>query len=65
MPADLGPDSLVSGDGRLVFAFAHELRGHLRTVVTRTQLVTQGSPDALSSEDRFMLDEVARGERDR
>jgi signal transduction histidine kinase len=60
MPVDIGPDPLLSGDGRLLFAFAHQLRGHLRTVLTRTQLVVQEGSSALCSDDKLLLDEVAR-----
>ena len=60
MPVDIVPDPVLSRDGRLVFAFAHQLRAHLRTVLTRTQMVVQEGSSALCSSDRLLLDEAAR-----
>lgn len=47
--------SCVLDDGRLIFAFAHDLRSHLRTVLTRIQLVQRGSGATLSDGDQSML----------
>jgi signal transduction histidine kinase len=45
-------------DGRLMFAFAHDIRAHLRTVLTRIQLVQRSGSSTLSDEDRLMLGET-------
>lgn len=46
-------------EARLIFAFAHDLRSYLRTVLTRVQMV-QGSRQAeLPEADRVFLDEAA------
>ena len=41
-----------------MFAFAHDLRTHLRTVVTRIQLVQRRGGAGLSSDDQAMLQEA-------
>jgi signal transduction histidine kinase len=46
-------------DERLVFAFAHDVRAHLRTVLTRIQLVQRGGGATLPAEDQRMLEEAA------
>ena len=58
-PEESGWGRLTSGDGRLLFAFAHDLRSHLRIVLTRMQLVSGSSASALSGEDSQMLMEAA------
>jgi signal transduction histidine kinase len=46
-------------DGRLMFAFAHDLRTHLRTVLTRIQLVQRGGGTVLPEEEQLWLQEAA------
>jgi signal transduction histidine kinase len=46
-------------DGRLMFAFAHDVRSSLRTVVTRIQLVQRGAGAALPDAERHFLQEAA------
>jgi signal transduction histidine kinase len=46
-------------DSRLMYAFAHDLRTHLRTVLTRIQLVQRGSGAALPEQDQALLREAA------
>ena len=46
-------------DSRLMFAFAHDLRAHLRTVLTRIQLVQRGGGDRLHGHELAMLQEAA------
>jgi len=45
-------------DAGLMFAFAHDLRAHLRTIMTRIQLVQRGGGASLSSEEQAMLQEA-------
>jgi signal transduction histidine kinase len=45
-------------DGRLMFAFAHDLRTHLRTVVISLQLLQRGGAATLPAEDQLMLKEA-------
>jgi signal transduction histidine kinase len=53
----IGP---TPADGRLMFTFAHDVRSHLRTILTRIQLV-QRSPDAtLPEADRSLLEEAEK-----
>jgi signal transduction histidine kinase len=47
-------------DGRLMFAFTHDLRTHLRTILTRIQLVQRSSGAALTDEERSMLGEAEK-----
>ena len=47
-------------DGRLMFTFTHDLRSHLRTVLTRIQLVQRGNGTVLPEEEQQMLQEAAR-----
>jgi signal transduction histidine kinase len=60
MPDDMAwnPDPGLD-DGRLMFAFAHDLRTHLRTVLTRIQLVQTGKGSVMSAEDQMLLQEAA------
>jgi len=46
-------------DGSLMFAFAHDVRAHLRTVLTRIQLVQCSTTTPLSPEDQRFLQEAA------
>ena len=46
-------------DGQLMFAFAHDLRSHLRTVLTRIQLVQANGAALLPESNRMFLDEAA------
>jgi signal transduction histidine kinase len=43
-----------------MFAFAHNIRSDLRTVVTRIQLVQRGTDSHLSEDDRNMLQESVK-----
>jgi len=45
-------------DSRVMFAFAHDLRTHLRTVMTRIQLVQRAGTSALSDGDQSLLHEA-------
>jgi signal transduction histidine kinase len=47
-----------------MFAFAHDVRSHLRTVVTRIQLVQRGGGKALSEEEQQFLQEGERAAAD-
>jgi signal transduction histidine kinase len=51
-------------DGRLMFAFTHDLRSHLRTVLTRIQLVQRSGGAALPEEEQSMLGEAEKAVRD-
>jgi signal transduction histidine kinase len=55
------PDRLLEQlqDGRLMFAFAHDVRSYLRTVVTRIQLVQRGGGTTLPEAERHLLEEAA------
>src|SRR5512133_1104746 len=46
-------------DSRELFAFAHDLRTHLRTVLTRVQLVQRNGGQQLPPEDQSLLHEAA------
>lgn len=46
-------------DAGVMFAFAHDLRAYLRTILTRIQLVQRGGGGALSSDEQAMLQEAA------
>jgi signal transduction histidine kinase len=46
-------------DSRLIFAFAHDLRTHLRTVLLTLQFVQRGGAAMLPAEDQRMLQEAA------
>jgi signal transduction histidine kinase len=46
-------------DARLMFAFAHDIRGYLRTILTRVQMVQLGGGDLLPEPDRVCLEEAA------
>jgi two-component system, sensor histidine kinase and response regulator len=48
-----------SGDGELMFGFAHDLRGHLRTILTRIQLVQVNNYASLPESDAMFLEEAA------
>jgi signal transduction histidine kinase len=54
------PDRLLEQlqDGRLMFAFAHDVRSYLRTVVTRIQLVQRGGGSALPEAERHLLEDA-------
>jgi len=51
-------------DGSLMFAFAHDVRAHLRTVLTRIQLVQCSTTTSLSPEDQRFLQEAAEAVND-
>jgi signal transduction histidine kinase len=51
-------------DGSLMFAFAHDVRAHLRTVLTRIQLVQCSTATALSPDDQRFLQEAAEAVSD-
>jgi light-regulated signal transduction histidine kinase (bacteriophytochrome) len=46
-------------DTRLMFAFAHDIRGYLRTILTRVQMVQLGGGAQLPEPDRACLEEAA------
>jgi chemotaxis family two-component system sensor kinase Cph1 len=46
-------------EGRLIFAFAHDLRSHLRTILTRVQLVQGSGRSTLHEQDALFLEEAA------
>src|ERR1700716_1783130 len=46
-------------DARLMFAFAHDIRGYLRTILTRVQMVQLGGGASLPEPDRACLEEAA------
>ena len=46
-------------DARLMFAFAHDLRAYLRTILTRVQMVQMGGGAELPEADRACLEEAA------
>src|SRR5437899_1837048 len=46
-------------DSRLMFAFAHDIRAFLRTILTRVQMVQLGGGAQLPESDRAYLDEAA------
>jgi signal transduction histidine kinase len=46
-------------ESRLIFAFAHDLRSYLRTVLTRIQMVQGTGNPELREQDRLFLDEAA------
>lgn len=49
-------------DAQLMFSFSHDLRGYLRTMLTRVQLVQTTGAEVLSERDRkFLLEAVAAG----
>jgi signal transduction histidine kinase len=50
-------------DGRLIFAFAHDLRTHLRTVLTRVRLV-QSAGLSIPDREKSFLTEAASAARD-
>lgn len=50
-------------DGAVLFAFAHDLRTYLRTVLTRVQMV-QASAEVLPEKDQLFLAEAATAARD-
>ena len=58
MPEHAPADSR-SGDSELMFGFAHDLRGYLRTILTRIQLVQAGNHASLPNSDAMFLDEAA------
>ena len=58
MPPKSAASVPIADDGKLMFTFAHDLRSHLRTVVTRIQLVQAGSGAKLSEEDNLLLQEA-------
>jgi signal transduction histidine kinase len=47
-----------SSDPHLMFTFAHDVRTHLRTVITRIQLVQRSSGDQLPEEGQALLHEA-------
>ena len=50
-------------DATFMFAFAHDLRAHLRTMQTRVQLVQRAAKDSLGEQESLWLEEaVAAGE---
>ena len=51
-------------DGRLMFAFAHDVRSYLRTILTRIQLVQNGSASTLPCEEQEFLKEAAKAAGD-
>ena len=51
-------DSKIEG-ASLMFAFTHDIRTHLRAVLTRIQLVQNSGGDLLPRQDQLMLDEAA------
>jgi len=51
-------------DGSLMFAFAHDVRAHLRTVLTRIQLVQCSTTTTLSPEEQRFLQEAAEAVND-
>jgi len=57
------PDALRDNSW-LMFAFAHDLRAELRTVLTRIQMVQAGSAALLPEKDRAFLDEAVAAARD-
>ncbi len=56
------PESKLDDTG-LVFAFAHDVRTYLRTVLTRVQLVQSSETAVLQSEDQSLLQEAATAAR--
>lgn len=46
-------------EARVIFTFAHDLRTHLRTVLTRIQLVQRSAAGQLAEEDEALLQEAA------
>jgi signal transduction histidine kinase len=58
----MAPDPLLGA--RELFAFAHDLRTHLRTVLTRIQLVQRGAAAQLSEDDQALLQEAAKAASD-
>ena len=52
------PNDKPVPDGRFMFAFAHDLRTHLRTVLTRIQLVQANAGGQLPEPDRAFLREA-------
>ena len=64
MPEDQAPKTAetIIGDSRLMFALAHDVRTHLRTVLINLQLIQRGGAAALPADDQRMLQEaVAAG----
>jgi signal transduction histidine kinase len=57
------PKSSGLDDGRLIFAFAHDLRAHLRTVLTRVRLVQSAGLSIPDRENGF-LTEAATAAKD-
>lgn len=57
-------DSSTAGDSQLMFAFAHDLRAHLRTMLTRVQLLQTGGAALLPESDRQYLDQAVAAARD-
>ncbi len=57
-------DSSASDDNQLMFAFAHDLRAHLRTMLTRVQLLQTGGAALLPESDRQYLDQAVAAARD-
>lgn len=56
-PFDLMPASGID-DSRLMFAFAHDVRTYLRTVLISLQLIQRGGAAMLPAEDQLMLKEA-------
>lgn len=52
------PTSDTPLEGRVMFGFAHDLRTHLRTILTRIQLIQRGGAPALPEEDQQLLNEA-------
>ena len=53
------PDRFVFDDSRFLFAFTHDMRSHLRTVLTRIQLVQAGAGAPLPAAEKAFLTEAA------
>jgi chemotaxis family two-component system sensor kinase Cph1 len=59
MPTHLESETSPLSDERLMFAFAHDTRTHLRTILTRLQL-TQATPADLAERELGFLGEAAK-----
>ena len=57
-------DDLNLNDGRLMFAFAHDMRSYLRTVLTRVQMVQADAAALLPAQDQQWLAEAATAAAD-
>jgi signal transduction histidine kinase len=55
---------LPPDDGNLMFKFAHDLRSHLRTVLTRIELAQHAAPADITPESQSLLEEAASAARD-